>query len=155
MFTMTKLPKPPSFKLFTDGACLGNPGPGGWAYILRNDESEVECSGGEIKTTNQRMEVTAVLRALESLEVPSKVEIYADSQYVTNGLTQWMDGWIAKGWKNAAKKPVANQDLWKPLVALREIHELTTHWIKGHDGHPENERCDVMASAEAEKVFQS
>lgn len=141
-----------SFKLFTDGACLGNPGPGGWAYILRSEDGEVECSGGETKTTNQRMEVTAVLRALESLEKSSKVEIYADSQYVTKGLTEWMDGWIAKGWKNAAKKPVANQDLWQPLAELRKMHELSTHWVKGHDGHPENERCDMLASAEAEQI---
>ena len=144
---MTNLP---TFILFTDGACLGNPGPGGWAYILRNGNGEVECSGGESETTNQRMEVTAVLRALESLEQPSSVEIHADSQYVTKGLTEWMDGWIAKGWKNAAKKPVKNQDLWQPLSQLREKHQLTTHWVRGHAGHPENERCDELASREAE-----
>ena len=149
------MPNTVSFKLFTDGACLGNPGPGGWAYILRSDDSEVECSGGETKTTNQRMEVTAVLRALESLEKPSKVEIFADSQYVTKGLTEWMDGWIAKGWKNAAKKPVANQDLWQPLAELRNMHELSTYWIKGHAGHPENERCDTLASVEAEQIVNN
>ena len=149
------MPNTVSFKLFTDGACLGNPGPGGWAYILRSDDSEVECSGGETKTTNQRMEVTAVLRALESLEKPSKVEIFADSQYVTKGLTEWMDGWIAKGWKNAAKKPVANQDLWQPLADLRNMHELSTYWIKGHAGHPENERCDTLASVEAEQIVNN
>ncbi len=148
---MTNLP---TFKLFTDGACLGNPGPGGWAYILRQGDSEIENSGGESKTTNQRMEVTAVLRALESLEQPSKVEIYADSQYVTKGLTEWMDGWIAKGWKNAQKKAVANQDLWQPLSILRETHELSTYWVKGHAGHPENERCDELASREAELFTQ-
>ncbi len=148
---MTNLP---TFILFTDGACLGNPGPGGWAYILRQGEEEVECSGGEPETTNQRMEVTAVLRALESLEQPSRVEVHADSQYVTKGLTEWMDGWIAKSWKNAAKKPVKNQDLWQPLAVLREKHELSTHWVKGHAGHPENERCDEMASLEAELFLQ-
>lgn len=148
---MTNLP---SFILFTDGACLGNPGPGGWAYILRQGDEEIERSGGQSETTNQRMEVMAVLRALESLEEPSRVEIHADSQYVTKGLTEWMDGWIAKGWKNAAKKPVKNQDLWQPLAVLREKHELSTHWVKGHAGHPENERCDAMASAEAEKLLQ-
>jgi ribonuclease HI len=144
--------KIPTFLLFTDGACLGNPGPGGWAYILRSsDGSEMIGSGGDPDTTNQRMEVTAVLRALESLEEPSAIEIHADSQYVTKGLTQWMDGWIAKGWKNAQKKTVANQDLWRPLSELREKHNITTNWVKGHSGHPENERCDTIASAEAEK----
>ncbi|MBC8310584.1 MAG: ribonuclease HI [Planctomycetes bacterium] len=148
---MTKLP---TFILFTDGACLGNPGPGGWAYILRDgDGNETVGSGGESDTTNQRMEVIAVLRALESLGEPSAVEVHADSQYVTKGLTEWMDGWISKGWKNAAKKPVANQDLWKPLSKLREKHQLTTNWVKGHAGHPENERCDTIASAEAEKLL--
>ena len=147
---MTNLP---TFILFTDGACLGNPGPGGWAYILRQGDGEIECSGGELNTTNQRMEVMGVLRALESLEEPSRVEIHADSQYVTKGLTEWMDGWIAKGWKNAAKKPVKNQDLWQPLSKLREIHELSTHWVKGHAGHPENERCDELASREAELLL--
>jgi ribonuclease HI len=145
----------PTFTLFTDGACLGNPGPGGWAYILRTEHGEIESSGGESKTTNQRMEVTAVLRALESLEQPSRVDIHADSQYVTKGLTEWMDGWITKGWKNAAKKPVANQDLWRVLAELRETHVLTTHWVKGHAGHPENERCDELASAEAELIQNS
>jgi ribonuclease HI len=100
------------------------------------------------------MEVTAVLRALESLVESSAVEIHADSQYVTKGLTEWIDGWIAKGWKNASKKPVANQDLWKPLAGLREIHAITTFWVKGHAGHPENERCDTIASAEAEIINQ-
>ena len=142
----------PSFTLFTDGACLGNPGPGGWAYIMRNDGEEIVQSGSEPNTTNQRMEVTAVLRALESLTKPAQVEIYTDSQYVTKGLTEWMDGWLLKKWKNAARKPVKNQDLWKQLAQLREVHELTTHWVRGHAGHPENERCDLLASAEAEKI---
>ena len=151
---MTNSPKLPTLVLFTDGACLGNPGPGGWAYILRNNDGEVVGSGNDPDTTNQRMEVTAVLKALESLTEPSRVEIHADSQYVTKGLTDWIDGWIAKGWKNAAKKPVKNQDLWKPLAKLREEHELSTQWVKGHAGHPENERCDTIASAEAEKLVQ-
>ncbi len=142
------------YVLFTDGACLGNPGPGGWAYILRSADEEVVKSGGEPDTTNQRMEVMAVLRALESLEDPSSIAIHADSKYVTDGLGEWMDGWIKKNWKNAAKKPVKNQDLWKPLATLREFHEISTHWIKGHDGHAENERCDMLASAEAENYLQ-
>ncbi|MEE2912666.1 MAG: ribonuclease HI [Planctomycetota bacterium] len=146
------MPSRPSVTLFTDGACLGNPGPGGWGYILRIGNDEVEGSGGEPNTTNQRMEVTAVLRALKTLEEPAKVDIYADSQYVTKGLTEWMDGWISKGWKNAAKKPVKNQDLWQELAALREIHEISTHWVKGHAGHVENERCDELASEAAEAI---
>jgi len=142
------------YDLFTDGACLGNPGPGGWAFILRCGDEEVVQSGGEPDTTNQRMEVTAVLRALESLEIPAAVAIYADSKYVTDGLTQWMDGWLKKNWRNASKKPVKNQDLWKPLARLRERHEITTNWVKGHAGHAENERCDTLAATEAEKFFQ-
>lgn len=141
------------YDLFTDGACLGNPGPGGWAFILRNSTEEVVRSGGDPNTTNQRMEVMAVLRALESLKEPSAIEIHADSEYVTYGLTKWMDGWLKRGWKNAAKKPVKNQDLWKPLSELRTVHEITTHWVKAHAGHTENERCDVLASAEAEKFL--
>ena len=135
--------------LYTDGACLGNPGPGGWAYILRDGDCEVEGSGGSAGTTNQRMEVTAVLRALESIESPASIEIWSDSKYVTDGLTQWMDGWIQKGWKTASKKPVANQDLWQPLSVLHESFKIRTHWIRGHTGHPENERCDTLASAVA------
>ena len=140
------------YDLFTDGACLGNPGPGGWAYILRNNDEEVVCSGGEPDTTNQRMEVTAVLRALESLDEPSSITIHADSKYVTDGLGEWMDGWLKKNWKNAAKKPVKNQDLWQELAALREIHEISTHWVKRHAGHVENERCDELASEAAEAI---
>jgi len=149
MYPMTT---PPSVTLFTDGACLGNPGPGGWAYILQNGSEEIENSGGEPDTTNQRMEVTAVLRALETLEEPTRVSIYADSQYVTKGLTEWMDGWLVKGWKNSSKKPVKNQDLWQQLAILRETHDISTHWVKGHAGHPENERCDELASAAAEAI---
>ena len=107
------------YDLFTDGACLGNPGPGGWAYILRNGGEEVVKSGGDPDTTNQRMEVTAVLRALESLDQPSSIAIHADSKYVTDGLCEWMDGWLKKNWKNAAKKPVKNQDLWKTMLSLK------------------------------------
>ena len=122
---------------------------GGWAYILRDGDCVVEGSGGSAGTTNQRMEVTAVLRALESIESPASIEIWSDSKYVTDGLTQWMDGWIQKGWKTSSKKPVANQDIWQPLSVIRESFKITTHWIRGHTGHPENERCDTLASAEA------
>lgn len=148
---MTNSTERQTFTLYTDGACLGNPGPGGWAYILRSEDGDTECSGGDPATTNQRMEVTAVMRALESLATPANVIIYADSQYVTKGLVEWMDGWIARGWKNTAKKAVANQDLWRILAELRKKHTLTTQWVKGHDGHAENERCDEMASLEAAK----
>jgi ribonuclease HI len=148
---MTKLP---TFELFTDGACLGNPGPGGWAYILRDSScNEVVGSGGDKETTNQRMEVTAVLRALESLSEPSFVKIHADSEYVTKTLSGRLDNWISRGWKTASKKPVANQHLWKPLADLLKIHQVTTNWVKGHAGHPENERCDTIASAEADKFL--
>ena len=145
-------PKRPHVLLFTDGACSGNPGPGGWAYILRHPTSgkEVEDSGGEALTTNNRMELTAVIEGLTSLRAPSRVTIFSDSQYVLKGLNEWMDGWIAKGWKNSAKKPVKNRDLWEQLDALRKRHDLEYHWIKGHSEHPENERCDALAVAARE-----
>jgi ribonuclease HI len=142
---------PPSpadrLRLFTDGACSGNPGPGGWAYLLRHPASgkEVEDSGGEGETTNNRMELTAVIEGLSAIRRPSTVEIYSDSQYVLKGLNEWMDGWIARGWKNASKKPVKNRDLWERLDKLRRVHTLHYHWIEGHAGHPENERCDQLA----------
>jgi ribonuclease HI len=144
-------PPPPApidrLRLFTDGACSGNPGPGGWAYLLRHPASgkEVEDSGGEGETTNNRMELTAVIEGLSAIRRPSTVEIYSDSQYVLKGLNEWMDGWIARGWKNASKKPVKNRDLWERLDKLRRVHTLHYHWIEGHAGHPENERCDQLA----------
>jgi ribonuclease HI len=137
----------PHVLLYTDGACSGNPGPGGWAFILRHPSSrkEIEKSGGESHTTNNRMELTAVIEGLSQLKGPSRVDIYSDSQYVLKGLNEWMDNWIAKGWKNAAKKPVKNRDLWEQLDTFRTTHELDYHWIKGHNEHPENERCDELA----------
>ena len=143
------------FILYTDGACLGNPGPGGWAYILQGDNKEIEDSGGAAITTNQRMEVTAVLKALEQLENPSIVDIWSDSKYVTDGINAWIDGWVTKDWKNAKKKPVANQDLWKPIAKLKSKHTITTNWLKGHAGHVENERCDQLASSEAQMIKES
>jgi ribonuclease HI len=144
---MTSEPGKPIIMLFTDGACSGNPGPGGWAYILRHPASgkEVHKAGGEPDTTNNRMELTAVIEGLRAIKKPSHVEIYSDSQYVLKGLEEWMADWKKRGWKTAAKKPVKNQELWKTLDDLKQLHELSFHWIKGHNEHPENERCDAMA----------
>ncbi len=137
----------PHVLLFTDGACSGNPGPGGWAYILRHPGSgkEVENAGGESATTNNRMELTAVIEGLQAIKKSSRVEIYSDSQYVLNGLNEWLDQWKARGWRTAAKKPVKNEDLWQALDELRTRHDLSFHWIRGHNEHPENERCDRLA----------
>jgi ribonuclease HI len=136
-------------ELYTDGACSGNPGPGGWAYILRHraSDSEREDSGGEARTTNNRMELMAVIRGLTALTRPSRVDVYSDSQYVLNGLKSWMDGWKKKGWRTASKSPVKNRDLWERLDELRNTHELDYHWIRGHNEHPENERADRLAVA--------
>ncbi len=133
--------------IFTDGACSGNPGPGGWGAILRTGEHEKELSGGERATTNNRMELTAVIRGLEALKRPSSVTIHTDSRYVMDGLTQWMPRWKKNGWKTADKKPVKNEDLWRELDALCAKHELQWRWVKGHAGHPENERADELARA--------
>lgn len=143
----------PHVELYTDGACSGNPGPGGWAYILRHPASgkEVEASGGAPQTTNNRMELTAVIEGLEAIKTPSRVDVYSDSQYVLKGLNEWMDNWKKKGWKTAAKKPVKNRELWEELDKLREIHTLSYHWIKGHNEHPENERCDELAVMERDR----
>lgn len=140
---------PPHVLLFTDGACSGNPGPGGWAYILRHPSSgrEVERSGGERQTTNNRMELTAVIRGLTALNRRSRVELWSDSQYVLKGLKEWLAGWKAKGWKTASKSPVKNDDLWRELDSLKDGHDITFHWVRGHDNHPENERCDALAVA--------
>jgi ribonuclease HI len=136
-------------ELHTDGACSGNPGPGGWAYILKHPASGTarEASGGEAQTTNNRMELRAVIEGLTALKKPSVVELYSDSQYVLNGLKDWIKGWKAKGWKTSSKQPVKNQDLWMALDALVAQHTVTFHWIRGHNEHPENERCDQMAVA--------
>lgn len=132
-------------KIYTDGACSGNPGPGGWGALLVYGETEKELSGGESDTTNNRMEMMAVIMALESLKVPCKVDIFTDSKYVLQGATEWMKGWKAKGWKTASKDPVKNKDLWERLDVAMQRHELKWHWVKGHDGHVENERVDALA----------
>jgi ribonuclease HI len=135
--------------IFTDGACKGNPGPGGWAAILRMGAYEKELTGGEAATTNNRMEMTAILRSLSALNEPCAVTVHTDSRYVIDGMTQWIFGWQKRGWLNAAKKPVANEDLWRELIAAARPHKVSWEWVKGHSGHPENERCDALASAEA------
>lgn len=132
--------------IFTDGACSGNPGPGGWGAILRYNEREKELSGGEAQTTNNRMELTACIMALKALKEPCEVVLTTDSQYVFNGMTKgWAESWRKNGWRKADKKPVLNPDLWEELLFETGKHEVTFLWIKGHDGHPENERCDKLA----------
>jgi len=133
-------------EIFTDGACRGNPGPGGWGAILRFNGVERELFGGEAATTNNRMELAAVIRALEALRQPSKVRVYTDSQYVQKGIKEWIHGWKRNGWKTADKKPVKNKELWVELDELRKLHHIEWHWVKGHAGHPENERADALAN---------
>lgn len=133
-------------EIFTDGACRGNPGPGGWGALLRYGEHEKQLYGGEPSTTNNRMELMAAIMALESLKRPCKVELTTDSQYVRMGITEWMANWKKRGWKNSAKKPVKNIDLWKRLEAAAAKHEIVWHWVKGHSGHDENELADELAN---------
>ncbi len=138
--------------IFTDGACSGNPGPGGWGAILRYGDAERELSGGERETTNNRMELTAVIQALAALKEPCDVTLYSDSKYVTDAIEKgWARGWRARGWVKADKKPALNVDLWQQLLTLLEKHNVRFVWIKGHNEHPENERCDRLAVAESKK----
>ena len=139
-------------EIFTDGACKGNPGPGGWAALLRMGKHEKELSGSEPETTNNRMEMTAVIRALAALTEVCDVSLYTDSKYVIDGITKWIEGWQKRGWKTAAKKPVLNEDLWRQMLNEVGRHKITWHWVKGHNGHPENERVDQMASERAEQA---
>lgn len=132
-----------SVEIFTDGACSGNPGPGGWGALLRYKDTEKELSGGEALTTNNRMEMQAVIEGLRALKKPSTVTLYTDSQYVQKGVTEWMKGWKAKGWPERIK----NQDLWKQIDSLLQIHKVKFVWVRGHDGHIENERVDKLAVA--------
>ena len=139
--------------LYTDGACSGNPGPGGWGAILEFKGTEKELSGGEENTTNNRMELTAVIRGLQALKEPCIVELYSDSKYVIDGLSKgWAASWRAKGWKKADKKPALNPDLWDRLLTLTTQHEVHYHWVKGHATNPYNNRCDEMAVAEWQKL---
>lgn len=142
---MTEAAKASPVQLFTDGACSGNPGPGGWGVILRYKGVEKELCGGEPATTNNRMEMTAVIRGLNALTRPCTVEVYTDSQYVQKGITEWLRGWKARGWKTADKKPVKNEDLWRELDAAAARHKVSWHWVRGHAGHAENERADQLA----------
>lgn len=133
--------------IFTDGACSGNPGPGGWGAILRFGDTEKELSGGEQLTTNNRMELLAAIEGLGALKRPCSVHLHSDSQYLRDGITKWIHGWKRNGWRTADKKPVKNAELWQRLDAERERHEVSFHWVRGHAGHPENERADALARA--------
>ena len=133
-------------EVFTDGACKGNPGPGGWGAILRMGQHEKQLSGSDPATTNNRMEMSAVIEALGALKQPCQVSLHTDSRYVIDGITKWIFGWQKNGWKNAQKKPVLNADLWQALLTATRPHKIEWIWVKGHDGHPENERADQLAS---------
>jgi ribonuclease HI len=133
--------------IYTDGACSGNPGPGGWGAVLRYGDTDKEISGAEAETTNNRMELMAAIMSLESLKRRCDVDLYTDSTYVRDGIMKWMDGWKAKGWKTANRKPVKNKDLWLLLDDAVGKHNVTFHWVKGHSGHPENDRADALAVA--------
>ena len=136
----------PNVEAFTDGACRGNPGPGGWGVVLRSGGVVKELSGGEPATTNNRMELKGAIEALAALKKPCRVDLYTDSQYVRKGITEWLPAWRARDWRTADKKPVKNQDLWEALSVLNERHDVSWHWVKGHAGHPENERADELAN---------
>ena len=137
--------KPARVEIFSDGACSGNPGPGGYGAIIRYGSAVKEISGCEKETTNNRMELTAVIEALRGLKRPCEVTVITDSVYVVKGMTEWMQGWIRNQWRNSQKKPVKNRDLWETLLRLSRTHQIQWSWVKGHDGHPENERCDRLA----------
>lgn len=139
-------------EIFTDGACSGNPGPGGWGAILRSGDTEKELSGSEKQTTNNRMEMMAVIAALEALKRPCRVTITTDSQYVMKGMTEWLAGWKAKNWKTAAKKPVKNVELWQRMDKAISQHEVEWQWVRGHQGHVENERADQLAVRAREQI---
>jgi len=139
-------------EIFTDGACKGNPGPGGWGALLRYNGHEKELFGGEAETTNNRMELMAAIQALESLTRPCMVNLTTDSVYVRSGITEWLPNWKKRGWKTAARKPVKNADLWKRLDAAAQQHEVSWRWVKGHSGHPENERADQLANCGIENL---
>lgn len=142
-------------EIFTDGACRGNPGPGGWGVVLRFKGKEKSLHGGEADTTNNRMEMMAAIQGLESLSRPCKVTLTTDSKYVMQGITEWINGWKRNGWKNSAKQPVKNVDLWQRLDQARSIHEVQWRWVKGHSGHPENERADELANLGIDELMLS
>lgn len=139
-------------EIHTDGACLGNPGPGGWAALLRSQARERELVGAEAMTTNNRMELMAAIQGLEALREPCRVALYTDSQYVQKGFSEWLPGWVRRGWRTAGGQPVKNQDLWQRLEAAARPHALRWHWVKGHSGDPDNERVDTLAREAAESL---
>jgi len=141
-------------EIYTDGACKGNPGPGGWGVLLRSGDNQKELYGGEASTTNNRMELMAVIQALEALKRPCAVKLYLDSQYVLKGITEWLPGWKAKGWKTASKQPVKNQELWQRLddLVTKSGHKVDWRWVRGHNGHPGNERADALANLGVQSV---
>ena len=132
-------------EIFTDGACSGNPGPGGYGAILKYSEKIKEISGCELETTNNRMEMMAVIKALRQIKRPCNIKVVTDSNYVVKGMSEWMPGWIKRNWQTAQKKPVQNRDLWEELIKLNQLHKIEWEWVRGHRGHPENERCDQLA----------
>ena len=140
-----------TIEVYTDGACRGNPGPGGWGALLRYNGTEKEIWGGEADTTNNRMELTAAIRALEALNQPCDVDLYTDSTYVRDGITRWLANWKRRGWRTANKKPVKNQDLWQKLDAAAARHTVRWHWVEGHAGHEDNERADDLANRGADE----
>ena len=135
----------PQVTIYTDGACSGNPGPGGWGALLRYGKHEKELSGGALETTNNRMELTGAIEALKALKKPSQVQFYTDSEYLRKGITEWIHAWKRKGWKTAGKKPVKNQDLWRQLDSVIQLHGIEWHWLRGHAGQRDNERVDKLA----------
>ncbi len=141
--------------IYTDGACKGNPGPGGWGVVLKSGDKEKHLHGGETLTTNNRMEMTAVIEALKALKMPCHVSLYTDSKYVMQGVTEWLSGWKARGWKTASKDPVKNVDLWQEIDSLLGTHEITWHWVKGHAGHPGNELADALANKGVEEHMKN
>jgi len=145
----------PNVEAFTDGACRGNPGPGGWGVVLRAGSNVKELFGGDPATTNNRMELRAAIEALTALKQPCKVDVYTDSVYVRSGIMEWLPAWRARGWRTADKKPVKNQDLWEALSAQAARHDVTWHWVKGHSGHPENERADELANEGIDTMLAS
>ena len=140
-------------EIFTDGACRGNPGPGGWGVLLRHNGHEKTLYGAEAETTNNRMELMAAIQGLESLTRPCRVRLTTDSQYVQKGIQEWLAGWKRRGWKTAARKPVKNVDLWKRLDAATNDHDITWHWVRGHSGHPENELADTLANQAIDEML--
>ena len=142
----------PLVQIYTDGSCLNNPGPGGWAALMRYNMTEKMFSGGRHDTTNNQMELQAVISGLSVLTKACKVELYTDSKYVIDGYTRWLEGWKQRGWKKSNKKPVLNKELWEELDEKAQIHSINWHWVKGHSGHAENERVDQLARLEAEKI---